>query len=204
MVKFSTLGLAAATLAWASELSLAFTPKSSNNRFVTKVSALELSSSNASPEFKVLDEDEDVDAPSEVGQVTGDFGDHFVVNNREPASPAATTVSNKPKQKPEYGALSPGTVVQVQVGDVSLARKAWKKRRRTGSPLLIPCSILNVDRQSMVRWNLIYLLEKFGRSHKEGVEISETQLSKRYRTFLKSSLQVCLSIEQDLHLMCVR
>eukprot|EP00980_Cylindrotheca_fusiformis_P008207 scaffold1736_cov127-Cylindrotheca_fusiformis.AAC.21 len=93
-------------------------------------------------------------------------------------------------QRPEYGALASGTVVQVQVGDVSLARKAWKKRRRTGSPLLVPCSVLNVDRQSMVRWNLMYLLEKFGRSQKDGIQISAEDLSSKYRTFLKSSLKV--------------
>ena len=89
----------------------------------------------------------------------------------------------------EYGALAAGTVVQVQVGDISLARKAWKKRRRTGSPLLVPCSILNVDQRSMVRWNLIFLLEKFGQAQADGIRIGATDLSQRYRKFLKSSLQ---------------
>jgi len=89
----------------------------------------------------------------------------------------------------EYGALAPGTVVQVQVGDLSLARKAWKKRRRTGSPLLVPCSILNVDRRSMVRWNLMFLLEKFGQAQADGIQISASNLSQRYRKFLSSSLQ---------------
>ena len=74
----------------------------------------------------------------------------------------------------EYGALAAGTVVQVQVGDLSLARKAWKKRRRTGSPLLGPCSILNVDQRSMVRWNLIFLLEKFGQAQADGIRIGAT------------------------------
>jgi hypothetical protein len=98
--------------------------------------------------------------------------------------------SQSSSQRPEYGALSQGTVVQVQVGDVSLARKAWKKRRRTGSPLLVPCSVLNVDRQSMVRWNIIFLLEKFGLSQRDGIRISTDDLSNKYRTFLKSSLKV--------------
>jgi len=93
----------------------------------------------------------------------------------------------------EYGSLRPGTVVQVQVGDVQLARKAWKKRRRSGSPLLVPCSVLNVDRQSMVRWNLIFLLEKFGRGKTRNkganIEISLVSLAKTYRSYLKSSLQ---------------
>jgi hypothetical protein len=93
----------------------------------------------------------------------------------------------------EYGALAAGTVVQVQVGDLSLARKAWKKRRRTGSPLLVPCSILNVDQRSMVRWNLIFLLEKFGQAQADGIRISATDLSQRYRKFLKSSLQASTS-----------
>ena len=86
--------------------------------------------------------------------------------------------------------MAPGTVVQVQIGDLSLARKAWKKRRRTGSPLLVPCSILNVDQRSMVRWNLIFLLEKFGTPKADGIQISSNELVQRYRTFLKSSLQV--------------
>ena len=91
----------------------------------------------------------------------------------------------------EYAALRPGTVVQVQVGDLSLARKAWKKRRRTGSPLLVPCSVLNVDRRSAVRWNLIFLLEKFGQAgkgNKGGIVMSLKDLARSYRSYLKSSL----------------
>jgi hypothetical protein len=91
---------------------------------------------------------------------------------------------------PEYGALAPGTVVQVQIGDLSLARKAWKKRRRTGSPLLVPCSILTVDRNSMVRWNLIHLLEKFGSAQSDGIAMTVGELSQQYKSFLKSSLLV--------------
>ena len=98
--------------------------------------------------------------------------------------------SSGSKQRPEYGAMSPGTVVQVQIGDLSLARKAWKKRRRTGSPLLVPCSVLSADHRSMVRWNLIFLLEKFGKSQADGIQITASELTKRYRVFLKSSLQV--------------
>ena len=98
--------------------------------------------------------------------------------------------SEKPKPNLQYAALPPGTVVQIQVGDIGLARKAWKKRRRSGSPLLVPCSVLNVDRASTVRWNLIYLLEKFGRSagSKGGVRASLANLSQRYRSHLKTSL----------------
>ena len=90
----------------------------------------------------------------------------------------------------QYAALEPGTVLQIQVGDTSLARKAWKKRRRSGSPLLVPCSVLNVDRTSTVRWNLIYLLQKFGSKHaKTGIRITLQELTKRHRTHLKCSLQ---------------
>ena len=90
--------------------------------------------------------------------------------------------------KPQYAALAPGTVVQIQIGDVSLARKAWKKRRRSGSPLLVPCSVLNVDRSSTLRWNCIYLLEKFGASSGRGIRLSFQDLMHRHKTHLKSSL----------------
>lgn len=75
-----------------------------------------------------------------------------------------SVVTDTPKkEKVEYAALSPGcTSVEIQVGDVSLARKAWKKRRRSGSPLLVPCSILSIDTRSMLQWNIVYLLQKFG------------------------------------------
>ena len=100
--------------------------------------------------------------------------------------------SNQEPQKSnlQYAALPPGTVVQIQVGDMGLARKAWKKRRRSGSPLLVPCSVLNVDRASTVRWNLIYLLEKFGRGagSKGGIRLSLADLAKRSRSHLKTSL----------------
>ena len=139
------------------------------------------------PEFTVVDEDQEDDGEDELVNLD-ESNDVFVVN--------ADALQNTQKdqitsERNEFGALSPGTVVQVQVGDLALARKAWKKRRRSGSPLLIPCSVLNVDRQSMVRWNLIFLLEKFGQSRKDGIEISLTELSKKYRSYLKSSLQVC-------------
>ena len=116
--------------------------------------------------------------------------------------------SNSRKVKVQYCALEPGTVIQMEVGDISRARKAWKKRRRSDSPLLIPCSILNVNRRSSIRYNCIYLLKKFGtsmtsatmptstksssnnnsNSNTNGISISLTELSTRYRTHLKSSL----------------
>jgi hypothetical protein len=42
----------------------------------------------------------------------------------------------------------------------------------------------------MVRWNLIFLLEKFGTPKADGIQITSSELVQRYRTFLKSSLQV--------------
>ena len=108
------------------------------------------------------------------------------VNTNEQSSKS----DNPPSPVLQYAALPPGTVVQIQVGDVGLARKAWKKRRRSGSPLLVPCSVLNVDRASTVQWNLIYLLEKFGQKagNKGGVRLSVAELAKRYRSHLKTSL----------------
>jgi hypothetical protein len=158
---------------------------------VKSVTAHHISTSSLFAEShpEVLAVGEDVDLADEENTISLEgSGDSLVVNADDSPN---TEGQNNTSQRPDYGALSPGTVVQVQVGDLALARKAWKKRRRTGSPLLVPCSVLNVDRQSMVRWNLIYLLEKFGRSRKDGIEISELDLSKKYRFFLKSSLQVC-------------
>lgn len=119
----------------------------------------------------------------------------------QPISEAETSrsiVKEKPHQNQKektasasifYSALSPGTVVQIQVGDVGKARKAWKKRRRSGSPLLVPCSVLSVDRQAFVRWNCMYLLEKFGSpTSYGGIELELTQLIERHKTHLKTGL----------------
>jgi hypothetical protein len=114
--------------------------------------------------------------------------DSFVFIPKAKVSPQPSSQSTRPKS--QYAALAPGTVVHIKVGDISLARKAWKKRRRSGSPLLVPCSVLNVDRQSTVRWNLIYLLEKFGTSTSgQGIRISLGELGRRSRTHLKTSLK---------------
>jgi hypothetical protein len=96
----------------------------------------------------------------------------------------------------QYVALAPGqhdsmVTLQVQVGDIGLARKAWKKRRRSDSPLLVPVSILSIGSidgnsfgiqsksveapeneetgldagiAAVVRANCVYLLQKFGTS----------------------------------------
>lgn len=105
------------------------------------------------------------------------------------------------KPKTEYAALSPGSAVQIKVGNVTLARKAWKKRRRSGSPLLVPCSVLSMDRKSMVRWNILYLLQKFGQPLDEVEEgavgflsddicLSMGDINKYYSRHLGTSLTV--------------
>jgi hypothetical protein len=165
------------------------------------------------PEFSVVDESEEgnegvnivgtdsADDDEGIGKV--DFrqrtpSSDLLIVKEDALSREARSAPNGPESNPnhgnrgtrrqEYAALQPGTVVQVQVGDLALARKAWKKRRRTGSPLLVPCSVLSVDRQSMVRWNMIFLLEKFGQPVKDGMELSLASLARWHRTYLKSSL----------------
>jgi hypothetical protein len=123
------------------------------------------------------------------------------VSEKQQDPPEFSVVESKPKT--EYAALSPGCAVEIQVGDVNLARKAWKKRRRSGSPLLVPCSILNVDRKSMVRQNILYILQKFGKplSKIESQEVgflsndiclSMSDISKHYSRHLGVSLAVSL------------
>lgn len=53
-------------------------------------------------------------------------------------------------------ALRRGCVVKIIVG--SNSRKAWKKRRRSGSPLLIACSIQGIDELSAIRCNIMHIL----------------------------------------------
>ena len=147
---------------------------------------------SSNSEFSVIDDDEDIAVSLPDASTTSDI----VIPAKPQQQPSddnnTSSGSSSKHPGPEYGALSPGTVVQVQIGDLSLARKAWKKRRRTGSPLLVPCSVLNVDRQSLVRWNLIHLLEKFGRPQRDGISISAKDMAKHYRGFFRSSLLVSI------------
>jgi len=54
-------------------------------------------------------------------------------------------------------------LLTVRVGDPALARKKWKKRRRSNSPILIPCTILGLaDRQRALVWNIVQLLYRYG------------------------------------------
>ena len=103
--------------------------------------------------------------------------------------------------RPEFAVLSPGSQIQLQIGNLDLARKAWKKRRRSGSPMLIPCSILSTDRKSMVTSNLFFLLRKFGKPMAEQemnerpdgfkshhIAITLPELSRWYKSHLRASL----------------
>ena len=111
-----------------------------------------------------------------------------------------SVIEEKPVKK-EYAAISPGSILQIQVGNVALARKAWKKRRRSGSPLLVPCSVLDMDRKNMVRWNIMYLLQKFGKPLDEleegavgflsdDIALSMADINKHYSRHLGISLAV--------------
>lgn len=86
--------------------------------------------------------------------------------------------------KPECASLLPGQVVSIRIGDTSLARKAWKKRRRSGSPILVPCTIMGMNRDLMVKYNLINLLHRFGKSSKgnnSGVVLTVGAIVKLYK-----------------------
>lgn len=115
------------------------------------------------------------------------FSLHTVSENKSTPPAEYSVVESKPKV--EYAALSPGCAVKIQVGDVSLARKAWKKRRRSGSPLLVPCSILSVDERNMVQWNVLYLLQKFG------TPLNKMEASQQHQLGFLSD-DVCLSMSE--------
>ena len=71
----------------------------------------------------------------------------------------------QPKQQlPESASLLPGQIVTIRIGDTSLARKAWKKRRRSGSPILVPCTITSINRELMIKYNILNLLHRFGQT----------------------------------------
>ena len=101
----------------------------------------------------VLSSDYDVDV---------DVGVDVDIEGSSNASPISTENS---QNSPESASLLPGQVVSIRIGDTNLARKAWKKRRRSGSPILVPCTIIGMNRESMVKNNLINLLHRFGKSN---------------------------------------
>jgi len=93
---------------------------------------------------------------------------------------------------PETASISPGQVLTIRIGDTSLARKAWKKRRRTGSPILAPCTILSMNREMMVKMNILNIVNRFGKplgydSH-NGVGLSVGAMVKLYKYRLGGEL----------------
>lgn len=91
-------------------------------------------------------------------QLTDDRSNHHLILFVA-ANPNAGDDDN---QHMECAALLPAQAVQVKLGEIAQARKAWKKRRRSGSPLLIPVEILGLDRTSLVRNNVLAILLKYG------------------------------------------
>lgn len=92
----------------------------------------------------------------------------------------------------ELALLLPGQTLRIQIGDVSASRKAWKKRRRNASPILIPCSVLGMSREWMVRWNAMTLLHMIGEeSAAAGGAVGATagKLGRAYRQRLGGDLR---------------
>lgn len=158
-------------------------------------SSIALKAKGNHAEWSVVNTEEEEDNKRDSDFSTGGntTSDHTVVNE--------LAEDEEFSDASEYAALLPSGqanhILQVQVGNVSLARKAWKKRRRSGSPLLVPCSILNLDRTTMLRWNFVYLLFKFGSAQKDGVVMSLDDLSKRHKSHLKGPLMVSMEFLMD-------
>jgi len=78
-------------------------------------------------------------------------------------------MSNSPENEayPEYTSLQPGSLLRIRIGDPTVSRKAWKKTRRSKSPILVPCSILGMDRIRSISCNLRFLVQKYGRNLEE-------------------------------------
>lgn len=143
---------------------LAFTNPSCFN------SAAILKPSNAaalSVSMTMMDNDTDASSTSAAS------GDDSIVNN-------------------ELALLLPGQTLRIQIGDVSASRKAWKKRRRNASPILIPCSVLGMNREWMVRWNVMTLLHQIGEENgAAGGAVAATagKLGRAYRQRLGGDLR---------------
>lgn len=94
-------------------------------------------------------EDEDDDVDYDADSSNNNFFDNTATNTN--------SASNT-----ELAYLLPGQSLRIRIGDTNASRKAWKKRRRNASPILIPASILNVSRQALLRWNVFALLCSIG------------------------------------------
>lgn len=103
-----------------------------------------------------------------------------------------TSLSAEVAVVPETASILPGQVVSIRIGDMSNPRKAWKKRRRTGSPILVPCTILGLNKEAMVKFNLINLLHRFGKPQehdsRNGVVLSVGAAVKLYKHRLGGDL----------------
>ena len=109
--------------------------------------------------------------------------------NNHPVHPQSADIL----QDPEFASLCKGQMISIQVGDISQARKAWKKRRRRDSPLLIPCTILGLDRLSLLRCSIIHLVHAFGKNiHSDfaGVSLSISSLNKLYMQHFYGDLNI--------------
>lgn len=103
-----------------------------------------------------------------------------------------STVADEADNSSELALLLPGETLRIQIGDVSASRKAWKKRRRNSSPILIPCSILGINREWMVRWNVMTLLHQVGEESPAAdgaVAVSSGKLGRAYKKRLGGDLQ---------------
>jgi len=136
--------------------------------------------------------------------VISESHDLHVLDSEEEGSPLSLSSPSPPmstsKSIPENAILLPGQIVSIRIGDISQSRKAWKKRRRSGSPILVPCTILGMDRKLMVKWNVMALLHTFGKKplagedvgdmlpNKHGVVLSVGALVKLYKHRLGGNL----------------
>lgn len=105
-----------------------------------------------------------------------------------------TDINNTDNINSELALLLPGQTLRIRIGDLSASRKAWKKRRRNASPILIPCSILGMNREWMVRWNVMTLLHQIGEEHAAspgGSAVCATvgKLNRAYRQRLNGDLR---------------
>lgn len=103
------------------------------------------------------------------------------------------SVDTQNQVAPESASILPGQVVSIRIGDMSNPRKAWKKRRRTGSPVLVPCTILGMNKEVMVKNNLMNLLHRFGKpsdqeNQSNGVFLSVGAAVKLYKYRLGGNL----------------
>ena len=110
----------------------------------------------------------------------------------------SNSIADDDSQQMECAALLPAQAVQVRLGEMSQARKAWKKRRRSGSPLLIPVEILGLDRTSLVRNNVLAILLKYGNpiTNKSAGGLSSADDLPRNGVCLPVS-KLCKLIERD-------